>query len=154
MSKLGGGHGRCLVDYYSTRSSLYSSFLYHFRLDTYYSVLIAWVMNAFFDSWSDDAPWNNAENNATASVDYFINDIIGASTLGPDGRPTRLVGANVGYCFLVWVIIYLCIAFGIKWTGRLTYFVSDDTLCKYPAIHPSLFLSNTYLTSLLGSSCI
>ena len=94
------------------------------RLDTYYTALIAWVVHAFFDSWSDDAPWHDPNVNATMAVDYFINDIIGASTVGEDARPTRIVPENVGYCFLVWVVIYFCIAFGVKWTGRLTFVVS------------------------------
>ena len=52
------------------------------------------------------------------AVTYFVDDIIGAKTLGDDGRPTRIVGRNVGFCALVWIIIYFCVAFGIKWTGR------------------------------------
>lgn len=53
---------------------------------------------------------------------YFFDNIIGMSTLGEDLRPTRMVWANVGYSFLTWAIVYLCIAFGLKWTGRITYF--------------------------------
>ena len=56
------------------------------------------------------------------SKKYFENEIIGMSTLGKDLRPTRLVGKNVGYSFLTWAAIYLCVAFGLKWTGRITYF--------------------------------
>lgn len=36
-------------------------------------------------------------------------------------RPTRLVGANVGYSTLVWVCVWLCLAFGTEWTGRVAY---------------------------------
>jgi SNF family Na+-dependent transporter len=61
-------------------------------------------------------------------------------TLGPDLRPTRLVGKNVGYSFLTWVIIYLCIAFGIKWTGRITYFIMG-----LPAILLFVFLGRALL---------
>jgi len=32
------------------------------------------------------------------------------------------VWANAGYSLITWVAIYLCIVFGIKWTGRITYF--------------------------------
>ena len=52
---------------------------------------------------------------------YFYNVIIGQDTVGDDQLPTRLVGKNVGYAFLSWTIIYLCVAFGLKWTGRITY---------------------------------
>ena len=46
------------------------------------------------------------------------------STLGSDLKPTRLVWKNVGYSLLTWTIVYLCICFGIKTTGRITYFTS------------------------------
>ena len=55
-------------------------------------------------------------------VGYFYNDIIGMTTLGEDLRPTRIVGANVGYSVLVWICVWLCLAFGMKWTGRIAYF--------------------------------
>lgn len=44
------------------------------------------------------------------------------TTLGDELRPTRVVGANVGYSAIVWIIIWLCLAFGMKWTGRIAYF--------------------------------
>lgn len=44
------------------------------------------------------------------------------TTLGEDLRPTRIVGANVGYSILVWICIWACLAFGMKWTGRIAYF--------------------------------
>jgi solute carrier family 6 GABA transporter-like protein 1 len=93
-----------------------------FMLDTYYVVLVAWVVNAFFDSWSSSSPWEDEDNSASKAIDYFVNDVIGAGTLGEDGRPTRIVARNVGFSALIWVIVFLCCAFGIKWTGRLTYF--------------------------------
>ena len=42
-------------------------------------------------------------------------------TLGSDLRPTRVVGPNVGYSVLVWFCIWACLAFGLKWTGRIAY---------------------------------
>jgi SNF family Na+-dependent transporter len=92
-----------------------------FMLVTYYSVLIAWVLNAFFDSWSDNAPWGNENLTGEIAVNYFIDDVIGAGTLPADGTPTRIVGKNVGYSFLVWFLMYSATAVGIKWTGRLTF---------------------------------
>jgi len=88
---------------------------------TYYSVLIAWVIHAFFDTWSEDAPWVDEGVTGSEAVTYFVNEIIGASTLGDDGRPTRVVGANVGYSALAWFLIWACLAGGTKWTGRITY---------------------------------
>lgn len=95
-----------------------------FILVTYYSVLITWVINAFFDSWSDSAPWNDENVNAEDATGYFFAEVVGMSTL-KDEAPydaTRMVGANVGYSALIWFIVWACIAFGIKLTGRITYF--------------------------------
>jgi len=91
-------------------------------LNTYYIVLIAWVINAFFDSWSDEAPWGNPDLTGDEAFGYFYGDIIGASTVPDDGRPSRLVGRNVGYAFMTWTIVFLCVAWGVKWTGRVAYF--------------------------------
>mmetsp|Transcript_20654 Transcript_20654/g.48744 ORF Transcript_20654/g.48744 Transcript_20654/m.48744 type:complete len:547 (+) Transcript_20654:40-1680(+) len=91
-------------------------------LDTYYVVLISWVMNAFFDSWSEDAPWNNEDLTGDDAVGYFLTKIIGNETVGEDQKPSRLVTANVLYTMLTWFIIFLCVAWGVKWTGRIAYF--------------------------------
>ena len=92
-----------------------------YMLVTYYSMLLAWVVNAFFDTFGNENFWAQPEVTGSEAKDYFYNEIIGMSTLGEDLRPTRLVGKNVGYSFLTWAIIYLCVAFGIKTTGRITY---------------------------------
>lgn len=89
---------------------------------TYYSVLIAWVIHAFFDSFGDDAPWAEEGTNGTVAINYFLDNIIGMDTLEESGRPTRVVGVNVGYSALAWFLIWACLAGGTKWTGRITYF--------------------------------
>ena len=75
---------------------------------------------AFFDSFGDDHPWE--EGDGDAAVSYFFNDIIGMDTLESDLRPTRLVGANVGYSALTWFTIWACLAFGSETTGKIAYF--------------------------------
>ena len=68
--------------------------------------------NAFFDSFSADAIWKqDPPPTGDDAVMYFFNDIIGMSTVwnSPDLRPTRLVGKNVGYSFLGWLIIYVSV---------------------------------------------
>jgi len=62
-----------------------------FMLDTYYVVLISWVINAFFSSWSEDAPWNNENLTSDDALKYFLNTVIGGETVGESGRPTRKV---------------------------------------------------------------
>ncbi|KAL3913435.1 MAG: hypothetical protein SGARI_000659 [Bacillariaceae sp.] len=85
-------------------------------------MLLSWVSRAFFQSWSDEAPWTGEGVTGEEAVGYFYNDIIGMSTLGEDLRPTRIVWQNVGYSFFVWLCIFACLAFGMKWTGRVAYF--------------------------------
>lgn len=87
---------------------------------TFYVPLIGWVVRAFFESFSDPDAWDGITG--SQGWEYFTNNIMGMSTLGPDLRPTRLVGPNVGYLFLSWFIIFLCVAFDVSTTGRITYF--------------------------------
>jgi len=89
---------------------------------TYYSMLITWVFNAFFNSWSSDAPWLSETLDGGAAKAYFFDRIVGMETLNDDLSASRLVGANVGYSFLTWFLTFAAIAFGPKLTGRITYF--------------------------------
>jgi len=93
-----------------------------FTLLSYYSMLISWCMNAFVDSWRNDAPWRNDTLDGDAAIGYFYNNITGLGTSGPDYKATRLVPANVGYSFFTWLLVFVSIAFGSKITGRITYF--------------------------------
>jgi SNF family Na+-dependent transporter len=91
-------------------------------LVVYYSVLIAWVINAFFDSFGDAAPWADEGVTGDVAIDYFLEEIIGTKTLGEDQKATRMMWANVGYSALAWASIWGCLAFGTKATGRIAYF--------------------------------
>lgn len=91
-------------------------------LDTYYVVLIAWVLNAFFSSWDENAPWGDPNLTGADATAYFVNEIIGAGTVSDENKATRIVGRNVCFALLTWVVIFFCIAFGVKWTGRVAYF--------------------------------
>jgi SNF family Na+-dependent transporter len=90
-------------------------------LVVYYSVLLAWVINAFFDSFKGAAPWADDDVTGDIAITYFLEEIIGTSTLGEDQTATRMVWANVGYSALGWVCIWLCLAFGTKVTGQIAY---------------------------------
>jgi SNF family Na+-dependent transporter len=48
-------------------------------LVVYYSVLIAWVINAFFDSFGDSAPWADEGVNGDIAITHFLEEIIGTS---------------------------------------------------------------------------
>jgi len=99
-----------------------SSIACGYMMLTYYSMLLTWVVHAFVDTFGDDNVWDNAGTTGAEGYQYFKDQIVGSVTLGDDSKPTRLVWANVGYSLFTWAVIYLCIAFGIKWTGRITYF--------------------------------
>ena len=91
-----------------------SSVVCGLMLVTYYSMLLAWVLHAFFDTFSADSLWRQDPSTITLdqAKEYFENDILGLSTVGEDMLPTRLVWANVGYSALTWAIVFLCIAWG------------------------------------------
>jgi SNF family Na+-dependent transporter len=86
-----------------------------------YGILFAWILRAFFESFSDDAPWINKDITGSEAFSYFFDEIVEQSTLGEGNRPTTLVGTNVGYSAASWFITWLCVAWGVKWTGRVTY---------------------------------
>lgn len=92
-----------------------------YMLVVYYSMLLSWVCNAFFASFTPNDPWEESDITGEQAIAYFFDSIIGMSTLGEDLRPTRIVWVNVGYSTLTWFCIFLCLAFGLKWTGRIAY---------------------------------
>ena len=92
-----------------------------YMLVTYYSMLLAWTFNAFFASFRADNFWDQDEVSGTEAKEYFYQTIIGMDTLGDDLKPTRLVGMNVFYSLLTWVVIYFSVANGLEATGKVTY---------------------------------
>lgn len=97
-------------------SSVFSSFV----VSTYYCVLLAWVLRMFvYSCQGSEGRWSGVSG--TAAFDWFVNVVTGLGSA--DGlNPTRLVGPNVAALAVVWLSVFLCIAFGVKWTGRIAYF--------------------------------
>lgn len=110
---------------------------------TYYAPLIAWVINAFFDTFRNPEIWENSTG--SEAYNYWLEDIVGEKTLGPDFRPTRMVWANVGYIAVTWFVIWLCLAWGIEATGKFAYFTAG-----LPVVLIFVFLGRA--VSLPGSS--
>ena len=81
---------------------------------TYYSMLIAWCLRAFFEASKAEAPWDDPDVNAANATSYFFTTITGMETLKESSpfSPTRVVPENVGYSFLTFLIIFVCDAFG------------------------------------------
>ena len=94
----------------------------------YYIPLIAWTVNGFFDTFSgfDEKYGIKTDENGGLISPYSVHfgpKIIGMESLNEGSlNPTRLVPDNVGYLAMVYIIMYFCIAFGIKVTGRIAYF--------------------------------
>uniref|UniRef100_A0A7S1BHT6 Transporter n=1 Tax=Corethron hystrix TaxID=216773 RepID=A0A7S1BHT6_9STRA len=109
-----------------------------FILLTYYQVLIAWTLNSFFKSWDANAPWDDPIGKD--AYGYFESEVMGFQP-----GSTGMVWANVAYAALCWFITFLCIAFGVKVTGQLTYFTMG-----FPILMLFIFLGRG--ASLEGSS--
>ena len=112
----------------------------------YYVPLLVWVLNMFFDSFTDFD--KKFKGSGSETYDYFVLDIVGSNTIdsttNPSLYPTRLVGANVGYLVLSYGLIFSCVGFGVKVTGKVSYFTMG-----FPIFLLFLFLG--YLNSLEGS---
>uniref|UniRef100_A0A7S0CJ52 Transporter n=1 Tax=Proboscia inermis TaxID=420281 RepID=A0A7S0CJ52_9STRA len=115
-----------------------------FFVTLYYVPLIAWVLNAFFDTFSDYA-WDGSQDEKFDGTTYVLDTVIGGSTVTANGFATRIAPANVGYLFLSWVCVYCCIAFGVKVEGYITYFTMG-----FPII--LLFMFLIICANLPGSS--
>jgi len=48
-----------------------------YMLVTYYSMLLAWTFNAFFDSFGRNSFWSQDEVTGTEAKEYFYTNIIG-----------------------------------------------------------------------------
>lgn len=97
-----------------------SAVLCGFIVTSYYVPLIAWVVRSFAETFFNMADkWENVSGSDASN--YFFNDIVGMDTLGDDLKPTRIVGLNMMYLMVSWVCVGACVAFGIKWTGRISY---------------------------------
>lgn len=92
-----------------------------FVVTGYYVPLLAWVLKVFVESFGYmSESWDDISSEDAS--DYFFNHVVGQESLGDDGLPTRIVGENVMYLMISWLSVGLCIAFGVKWTGRIAYF--------------------------------
>jgi len=92
-----------------------------FAVVLYYIPLIAWTVHAFFASFKD-FDTNYQSSTGGDAYKYWMNDIIGMNTLGDSYYPTRVVWSNFGCLVLCYAIIFGCVAFGMKTTGKVAYF--------------------------------
>ncbi|PXF41888.1 Sodium- and chloride-dependent GABA transporter 1 [Gracilariopsis chorda] len=97
-------------------SSIFAAFV----VTTYYCVLLAWTLRMFvYSCQGSENRWKDVTGKQ--ANDWFVGVVTGLSTAGDNIEPTRLVGPNVAGLAVTWIFIYLCLAFGVKWTGRIAY---------------------------------
>ena len=98
-----------------------SAVLCGFIVTGYYVPLLSWVLRMFCESFGKMSDtWNEAVSGSDASQ-YFFDEIVGIYTLGDNLVPTRFVWTNYAYLIITWLCVGGCVAFGIKWTGRIAY---------------------------------
>ena len=96
------------------------SSLNSFIVVCYYSMLIGWTTRCFISAFTNPDLWSEFEGEE--AFQNFLNLIVGMDTLEKgDMRPTRLVFYNVCCLALVWIAIFFGTAYGLEWTGRISY---------------------------------
>jgi SNF family Na+-dependent transporter len=84
-----------------------SAVLNGFFIVVYYTMLIGWVVNGFFQSFSSEVDWESMTG--AEAIDYFFVDVMCMPDPSYAGRPTRMCWDNFGYLALTWVIVFLCL---------------------------------------------
>lgn len=91
-----------------------------FVLNSYYSALLAWVVRMFiFSCMGSTGRWRGLAK-ASDAYAWFLENVTG-QTKAAGLVPTRIVWENLLALLFVWVVVFVCLAFGIKWTGRVAY---------------------------------
>lgn len=56
------------------------------------------------------------------AFNWFLETVLSTSTVQENSLlPTRLVPENVAALAFIWLAIFVALAFGVKWAGRLSY---------------------------------
>mmetsp|Transcript_7645 Transcript_7645/g.10004 ORF Transcript_7645/g.10004 Transcript_7645/m.10004 type:complete len:671 (-) Transcript_7645:438-2450(-) len=98
-----------------------SSSLNSFIVVCYYAMLIGWTVRCFVSAFTNPGSWSLYDGDEAFS--HFVNVIVGMESLenGNDSRPTRIVIYNVCCLAVVWLAIFFGTAYGLEWTGKITY---------------------------------
>lgn len=94
-----------------------------FVLNCYYSAFLVWACRMFVYTFQgSQAGWRDDRVTNYSPSDWFKLVVTGAETVQDNFVPTRIVWQNVLALIFVWLFIFFCLVFGIKWTGRVAYF--------------------------------
>ncbi|KAM8865278.1 sodium- and chloride-dependent GABA transporter ine isoform 1-T1 [Synchiropus picturatus] len=107
---------------------------------TYYNVLMSWALFYFFNSFDSTLSWTSCNNTwnvvencssgipgnvshlQSASQQFFENKLLDKTSRIQEAGGIRL--ELLGYLFIAWLIVYLCIFKGIRSTGKVVYFTA------------------------------
>ena len=96
-----------------------------FVIIVYYNALIAWVCRMFVYSIQGSAGrW--ASGTGSSGYDWFVATGTGLEPSNSAYAVQGLIGANVGALAFVWATVFLCLAFGVRWTGRIAFITASS----------------------------
>jgi len=87
-----------------------------FLIVTYYSVVIAWVLQYMLSSFT--VAWGTGQAGANAASDFFFKSVLQLSD-GP-GALGAPVWSTVGLLFVVWILLFLVMCRGAKFIGKIS----------------------------------
>src|SRR6056300_1209993 len=90
---------RSMLHYCKLPLAQHTQQLLYLQLVTYYSMLLAWVCNAFFDTFGSENFWAQEQVTGSEAKEYFYSSIIGMETLGDDLLATRMGELSFGHNF-------------------------------------------------------
>ena len=92
-------------------SSVYGAFI----VNTYYVVLLSWIVIYFCRSFSAVLPWTVKE-----PLDYFNQDVLHTPATLTE-NPQMVIGATLGTVLFQWILIYFCLWKGVELSGKIAY---------------------------------
>ncbi|ELU15127.1 hypothetical protein CAPTEDRAFT_142937 [Capitella teleta] len=128
-----------------------------FLLCTYYNVILTWAMYYMFSVFTDPLPWSHCNNSwnskmcwgdysnssikppnnsVSPSQEFYENHIL-QQTDGIEDQGS-IIWQLALILLLSWVLVYLCLFKGVRWTGKAIYFIF--CVVYFTAIFPYIII--------------
>jgi len=106
-----------------------------FLVCVYYNVIISWSLYYLFASFQSRLPWTQCDqwwnnqsrcdlNITTTAEDYWNNRVLRINQSDGLGDPGKVLWDQALCLLLSWIIVFLCLAKGVKGTGKVVYFTA------------------------------